>query len=215
MQAYLVPTIVVLIIFASALVGNSRGLMRETLAVANWVVATVAAYYFHPFVPAFPDLQTWTDKMGFVASALTVFLVVLVITSNVSIRIADRILDSRVSAVDRSFGFVFGAVRGYLLAAFAFALLTFLISVQYQPGWLRQDRTLEPLRSAIAHAITELACLCVVDRQSAAAAPGNQIEAKRPASTPEIIKPEARKDSTAVSFIALGGIVAVLWGLLL
>ena len=48
-------------------------------------------------------------------SAAAVFFVTLIIVSLFTVRLSDAILDSKIGALDRSLGFVFGAARGFLL----------------------------------------------------------------------------------------------------
>ena len=49
-------------------------------------------------------------------SAAAVFFVTLIIVSLFTVRLSDAILDSKIGALDRSLGFLFGAARGFLLA---------------------------------------------------------------------------------------------------
>ena len=53
-----------------------------------------------------------------------VFIIALLIVVRlISYRISDGVLDSRVGALDRTLGFVFGLARGFLLVAIVFILL--------------------------------------------------------------------------------------------
>ena len=55
--------------------------------------------------------------------------------SLITFRISDKVLDSRVGALDRTLGFVFGLARGFLLVAIVFILFTAL--ARDQPDWVR------------------------------------------------------------------------------
>jgi membrane protein required for colicin V production len=57
------------------------------------------------------------------------------------VRLSDAILDSKIGALDRSLGFVFGAVRGFLLAVVAFAIFNWLVGDKQQPEWMQRART--------------------------------------------------------------------------
>ncbi|HEY6669334.1 MAG TPA: CvpA family protein, partial [Methyloceanibacter sp.] len=50
-----------------------------------------------------------------------------------------RVLDSRVGALDRTMGFIFGLARGFLLVAIVFILFTAL--ARDQPEWVRNARS--------------------------------------------------------------------------
>ena len=55
-----------------------------------------------------------------------VFLVTLLIVSVITVRISDMILDSRIGALDRTLGFLFGLGRGLIIVVVAFCS---------SPGW--------------------------------------------------------------------------------
>ena len=57
----------------------------------------------------------------------------------ITFRISDKVLDSRVGALDRTLGFIFGLARGFLLVAIVFILFTAL--ARDQPEWVRNARS--------------------------------------------------------------------------
>jgi membrane protein required for colicin V production len=71
--------------------------------------------------------------------AAGVFIVTLIVVSLITFRISDRVLDSRVGALDRTLGFIFGLARGFLLVAIVFILFTAL--ARDQPDWVRNARS--------------------------------------------------------------------------
>ena len=74
-------------------------------------------------------------------AAALVFFATLVIVSLFTVRLSDAILDSKIGALDRSLGFVFGAVRGFLLAVVAFAIFNWLVGDKQQPQWVQTAKT--------------------------------------------------------------------------
>jgi membrane protein required for colicin V production len=74
-----------------------------------------------------------------------VFILTLIVVSLITFRISDSVLDSRVGALDRSFGFIFGLVRGFLLVAIVFILFNAL--ARDQPDWVRNARSYPILQS--------------------------------------------------------------------
>jgi membrane protein required for colicin V production len=76
-----------------------------------------------------------------------VFFVTLVVVSLATVRLSDAILDSKVGALDRSLGFVFGAVRGLLLCVVAFVFFGWLVPDKSQPEWVRTAR-MKPILQA-------------------------------------------------------------------
>jgi membrane protein required for colicin V production len=61
--------------------------------------------------------------------------------------VSDAILDSKVGALDRSLGFVFGAARGLLLCVIAFVFFSWLVPEKTQPEWVKTAR-MKPILQA-------------------------------------------------------------------
>ena len=57
--------------------------------------------------------------------------------SIVTVRISDMILDSRVGALDRTLGFLFGLGRGLIIVVVAFLFFAWLVPDRSQPEWVR------------------------------------------------------------------------------
>jgi membrane protein required for colicin V production len=135
------------VVFISAILSMMRGFTREVLAIASWAVAAVAAYYLHP--TALPYIKPYISKdaIALAVAVASVFLLTLIIVSIVTVRISDAILDSKVGALDRSLGFIFGAARGVLLCVVAFLFFNWLVPEKGQPGWVREAKTRPFLQS--------------------------------------------------------------------
>jgi membrane protein required for colicin V production len=129
------------IVLVSALLSMMRGFTREVLAIASWIAAALAAYYFYPLVMPYLTPYIHKDIIAEAAAAAIVFIVTLIIVSLFTVRMSDAILDSRIGALDRSLGFVFGVARGFLLAVVAFAIFNWLVSEKQQPEWVKNART--------------------------------------------------------------------------
>jgi membrane protein required for colicin V production len=143
------------IVLVSALLSMMRGFTREVLAIASWAAAAAAAYYFYPMV--MPYLATYIHKevIAQAAAAAIVFFVTLIVVSLFTVRLSDAILDSKIGALDRSLGFVFGVARGFLLAVVAFAIFNWLVSEKQQPEWVKNART-RPILTETADRIVAL-----------------------------------------------------------
>jgi membrane protein required for colicin V production len=132
------------VILVSALLAMLRGFTREVLAIASWGLAAIAALYLHPLVLPYVKPYIAKDTMALAASAAAVFFVALIVVSIITVRISDMILDSKVGALDRSLGFVFGAARGLLLCAVAFVFFNWLMPDKSQPEWVKNAK-MKPL----------------------------------------------------------------------
>jgi membrane protein required for colicin V production len=129
------------VVFVSAILSLMRGFTREVLAIGSWLAAAAAAYYFYPYVT--PYLAPYIHKAVVLqaVAAAVVFFATLIIVSLFTVRLSDAILDSKIGALDRSLGFVFGAVRGFFLAVVAFAIFNWLIGDKQQPEWVQNAKT--------------------------------------------------------------------------
>ncbi len=146
MPAYLDIGLIAVILI-SALLSMLRGFTREVLAIAAWVVAALAAWKFYPRL--MPTLLPHVHKpiIAIALAAAIIFLVVLVLVSILTVRISDLVLDSKIGAVDRSLGFVFGAARGLLLCVVAFLFFNFLMQDKKLPDWAAHARSTPMLAS--------------------------------------------------------------------
>jgi membrane protein required for colicin V production len=124
-----------------------RGFTREVLAIASWGAAAVAAIYLHPYVLPYVKPYISKDAVAIAVSAAIVFFVTLILVSVITVKISDAILDSKVGPLDRSLGFVFGAVRGILLCVIAFVFFNWLVPEKSQPEWVKDARMKPVLQS--------------------------------------------------------------------
>src|SRR5580704_16847305 len=132
----------IVIILVSALLSMVRGFTREVLAIGSWAAAAAAADFFYPqLVPYITPYIHAKEPIPAVIAAAVIFFVALVIVSILTVRISDAILDSKVGALDRSLGFIFGAARGFLLGVVAFAIFNWLVAEKQQPEWVKVAKT--------------------------------------------------------------------------
>jgi membrane protein required for colicin V production len=150
------------VVLISALLATVRGFTREVMAIFSWGAAAAAAVYFYPLlVPklADPASPVYISKEAIrpYAAGAAIFFVALVVVSFITIRISDAILDSKIGPLDRSLGFLFGAIRGLLLCAIAFIFFNWLAPDAMNPPvgaptaardkWLANSRSLPLLKA--------------------------------------------------------------------
>lgn len=133
--------IVIGVVLFSAVLAMIRGFSREVLSIASWVGAVAAAYYLHPLVLPYVKNYTADDRIALAGAAGAVFLLALIVISFITTRIADFIIDSRIGALDRTLGFLFGAARGILLLVVAVAFWNWLIDVRQRPDWVNNAKS--------------------------------------------------------------------------
>lgn len=115
------------IIVLSAILAYSRGLVRETMAIAGWVGAAVLAFVLapsaQPLIKEIPVLNTFIAdncELSIVAAFAGVFALGLIVASLFTPLFSSVIQRSALGGIDQGLGFLFGVVRGVLLIAVAF-----------------------------------------------------------------------------------------------
>lgn len=128
------------IIAISALLAAVRGATREVLAIIAWVAAAAVAWKFYPLVLPLVGQHVTNGTVALVASIAAIFLGTLIIVSIITVKISDMILDSRIGAIDRSLGLVFGAGRGFLICVIGWVFLAWLVQGK-MPDWASQAKS--------------------------------------------------------------------------
>jgi membrane protein required for colicin V production len=123
----IIDGIVAVVIVLSALLAYSRGLVRETLAIAGWVAAAVLGFLFAPTVapmvkevPFLGDFIGDNCELGMIAAFAAVFAVALIVVSVFTPLFSSLVQRSALGGIDQGLGFLSGVARGILLVAIAF-----------------------------------------------------------------------------------------------
>lgn len=127
--------IAVLGVFVVSIIwGAWRGLVREVISVAGWVLAFLAANLFGgPLSVHLPNAIP-SPELRFVTAFVVVFIAMLAVTTLVALLLSKVIKSVGLGGLDRTLGSLFGVVRG-LLIVLAFALLAGLTGLPREPLW--------------------------------------------------------------------------------
>ncbi|EJW09657.1 Colicin V [Rhodovulum sp. PH10] len=131
----------IVVMLVSGLLAMVRGFMREVLSIAAWGAAAIVTLYSYPRLLPVAKQYFNNDYVAMGATAGGVFLLVLIIVSALTVRLSDRILDSRIGALDRTLGFLFGLGRGLLIVVVAFIFFDWLVPTKSQPEGVRDARS--------------------------------------------------------------------------
>ena len=125
------------VMLISGLLAMVRGFMREILSIAAWGAAALVTLY--AFAKLLPTAKTYfsNETVAAVVVVAGTFIATLVIVSIITVRISDMILDSRIGALDRTLGFLFGLARGLLIVVVAYQFFIWLVPDKQQPDWVR------------------------------------------------------------------------------
>ena len=143
----LVDLIVIAIVAISAILGLSRGFVREMLGLGSWLLAGYGAFRFGPqFVPMADRAIGNPDISGIVAYAGT-FLVLVIVFSLLANLVGRLVRVSALGGLDRTLGLVFGIVRGVAVMVVAYILGGAVLPHPWPPQII-QARTVPLLREA-------------------------------------------------------------------
>ena len=137
------------IMLVSALLALARGFTREVLSLLAWALAAAAAYFAIKQQPLMDLALPHVSKpiIAQIAVGAIAFILVLIVVSVISVKISDRVVDSRVGAFDRTLGFLYGMARGLVLVAVAYLFYGWLIPADRQEDWVRNAVSLPIVRS--------------------------------------------------------------------
>lgn len=147
MPITLLDVIVLAVMLLSGLLAMIRGFMREILSIAAWATAAVATLYAFPRL--LPQAKAYfnNDAISMIAVIGGVFVGTLVVATVITSKISDMVLDSRIGALDRTLGFLFGLGRGLLILVVAFLFFDWLVNEKQQPDWVRTAKSLTVLKT--------------------------------------------------------------------
>ncbi len=133
----IIDGVVALVIVMSALLAYSRGFVRESLAIAGWVVAGIVAFIFAPQlepvvkeIPVVGDFIADSCELSMIGAFAVVFAVALIIASLIAPLFSSLVQRSALGGLDQGLGFVFGVARGILLVAIAYFVYETVITSQ-------------------------------------------------------------------------------------
>ena len=147
MPITLLDLILIGVMLVSAMLAMIRGFMREVLSIAAWVVAAVATVYAYSRLLPYAKSYFNNDVIAAAAVIGGTFLLTLIVVSVVTVRFSDMVLDSRVGALDRTLGFLFGLGRGLIIVVVAFLFFAWLVPARTQPSWVTNAKSKVVLQS--------------------------------------------------------------------
>ena len=147
MPITLLDVILIGVMLISAILAMIRGFMREILSIAAWVIAALATLYAYGKLLPYAKAYVNNDIIAAAAVVAGTFLLTLLVVSVATVRFSDMVLDSRVGALDRTLGFLFGLARGLLIVVVAFLFFVWLVPSKTQPGWVANAKSKVVLQS--------------------------------------------------------------------
>ena len=118
----IVDLLVLIIVLLSGTLAYFRGLVRESISIAGWIISALLAFNFanqvEPMLRSAPLIGEYLKKSCDISIILTfvlLFTVCLVIFSILAPFLSSVIKRTYLKSIDRFFGFLFGLARGALI----------------------------------------------------------------------------------------------------
>lgn len=118
----------------SVLLGVVRGLVREVIVLASWIVAFFVASLYSVDVAQMLVGQIDDESWRMLAAFVTVFITTLIAMSVIALILVKLVHSAGLGVEDRLFGGLFGLARGVLLVL-VLMLLAGFTGLPRQPLW--------------------------------------------------------------------------------
>jgi membrane protein required for colicin V production len=133
------------LVLISAILATARGLTREVLSLATWAGSAAIAVYMYLYHPEIAQQYIAEEVVANIATVVVTFIVSLIVLHLLTMRIADFVVDSRIGPIDRTLGFIFGVLRGVLIAIVVTIFGLWLLPNNL-PDWAANSQSLPYLR---------------------------------------------------------------------
>ena len=137
----LLDVVLLVVMLVSALLAMIRGFIREVLSIASWIAAAIVTIYLYPKLLPMAQQHVANDIVAKAVVIGGLFLGTLIIVSVITIKISDTILDSRIGALDRTLGFLFGLGRGLIIVVVAYLFFDWLVPDRSKPDWVMKAKS--------------------------------------------------------------------------
>lgn len=129
----------------SGIVAFMRGLVREVFSLGAWVGASFITAFAYPLAKPWVHSQIKNEMAADGATAAGLFCLALIVLIPLGNLVAGLVKGRTLTAIDRSLGFVFGLVRGFLVVCLLYLIMAWVWPEKDKlPEWLAEAKT-QPL----------------------------------------------------------------------
>lgn len=122
------------VLLASVAWGIWRGLVREVMSLAGWVIAFLAANLFAAPAAALVPQSVSRPELRLLVAFVALFVLSLVVTTIAAILLSKVVRAAGLGSLDRTLGAFFGLARA-LVVVLAFALVAGFTSLPASAAW--------------------------------------------------------------------------------
>jgi len=135
-------SIILGVLFLSAIIAFFRGFLREVFSLGAWVGAAAATLYLFPHAEEFMKHHIKDPKVAAGAASLclyTISFIVISIFFSLIIRYVKT--GSEVGLLDNFLGLIFGGLRGVFVVSLGYLMMSAFVPKDSPPSWLKTSIT--------------------------------------------------------------------------
>jgi membrane protein required for colicin V production len=126
--------LVIFVLVSSVIIGTLRGLVKEILSLAGWIIAFVVANAYGPWLAAMLPEAIPGVVVRLIVAFIALFIVARILIALVTMAIEALIEAGGLSLADRGLGGLFGLARGIVIVL-AGVILAGMTSMPKQDFW--------------------------------------------------------------------------------
>jgi membrane protein required for colicin V production len=144
------------VLLLSSVLALSRGFVRESLSIASFIVASLAAIFTLPMFLTVAMNWIESELIATVVTAFLIFVGVYILMTMLTHKVSGLVkYNSHIGVLDRTAGFAFGVVRGMVMLAIVLLGWNFFARADQTPDWVSKAR-MYPAVLATADALKSL-----------------------------------------------------------
>lgn len=144
----IVDLVALIIILLSGTIAYFRGLVRESLSIAGWIISAIVSFNLaaqvEPILRSAPFIGEYLKRscnISIILAFILLFTVSLIIFSLLAPFLSSLIKRSYLKSIDRFFGFLFGLARGALIIIIMFITYTEFDSISENLKIIEKSRS--------------------------------------------------------------------------
>lgn len=173
----LIDIAVIIIILISGIVAFLRGFIHESLSILGWLggiaIAFFGSFKVKPYLTPYIQHEILAQILG----GVIVFIIAMFFLSYFASLIAGKVKSSQLNAVDRSLGFLFGLLRGFVILVLVFMIVEFVWPADKYPVLLKNAKTV-PLFEKSSNFLRDFMGTYISNHEESKGQSSNPIQAK-------------------------------------
>ncbi|MFT7561212.1 MAG: membrane protein required for colicin V production [Flavobacteriales bacterium] len=127
--------IILAILVVSSLISLKRGFIKEALSLVNWFLAFFVAMTFRDVLSSLLDVYIATPSLRDMVAFAGLFAATLIVGAMVNNLLVEIVRITGLGGTDRTFGMIFGLLRGFLIVMAVLILAPPLLGIDQDLWW--------------------------------------------------------------------------------